>query len=93
MGLLLPAISMETMISQWLPAVGCPCFFIPSFLSFSVVSQGHIRRMGRIKDKKEKSRGKLVEFFMIYSKGEAFRSKGIHPHSVLSNSGWSLSWT
>ena len=27
---------------------------------------------------------------MIYSTGEAFRSKGIHPHNVLSHCGWSL---
>lgn len=30
---------------------------------------------------------------MIYSTGEAFRSKGIHPHNVLSHCGWSLPWT
>lgn len=66
--------------------------FFSSSLVFYVVSQGHIRRMGRIKDKKETS-VKLVHFVMIYSTGEAFRSKGIHPHNVLGFCGWSLPWT
>lgn len=38
------------------PVVMCPCISFFSFsLVFSLVSQGHIQRMGRIKDKKESS--------------------------------------
>lgn len=90
MGLLLPAISMETMISQYLLPRCVHVFFS---LVFSVVSQGHIRMMGRKKKIKKKTSVKLVHFVMIYSTGEAFRSKGIHPHNVLSFCGWSLPWT
>lgn len=50
-GLLLPAITMETMISHYLLRCHVHAFF--SFV-FSVVSQGHIRRFGGMRDKKEK---------------------------------------
>lgn len=89
-GLLFPTISMETMTSHYL--MWC---WIHVFLSliFSLVSQGHIWSMGKIKDKKKITNVKLVQFVMINSTGRSLGSKGIHPHNVLVFCRWSLPWT